>query len=94
MTEISAKPITPAQVRAIHVALHRHGIDDDEYRARLMDRWGVDTCKALTRREASDLIASLGYPLPNPPGGRAAAAAGTSAGTAGERSAVSDASAA
>lgn len=69
MPKISAKPITPAQVRAIHVALHRRGIDDDEYRDLLMDRWGVETCKALTRREASDLIATLGHPLPNPPGG-------------------------
>lgn len=69
MPEISTdKPITAAQVRAIHVALHRRGIDDDEYRGRLMDRWGVETCKALTRRQASDLLHSLSVPLRNPPG--------------------------
>ncbi len=68
MTEISTRPITPAQVRAIHVALHRHGIDDATYRRRLRDGFGVGSCKQLTRRQASALLASLGRPLPAPPG--------------------------
>lgn len=67
--EISDRPITPAQVKAVHVALHRLGIGDDEYRAMLKD-WNVTTCKDLTRRQASDLIARLGRPLANPPGSR------------------------
>ena len=61
------KPITPAQVRAIHVALHRQGIDDAAYRA-LLSHWDVGTCKSLTRAEASDLLARLGRPIPNPRG--------------------------
>ena len=68
MPEISGRPITPAQVRAIHVALSRHGIDDDEYRDRLRKGWGVDSCKELTRKQASGLLRSLGVPLKNPPG--------------------------
>ena len=65
---ISDRPITPAQVRSIHVALRRRGIDDADYRALLADRFGVDTCKSLSRRQASDLLALLGRPLPRPPG--------------------------
>lgn len=65
---ISDQPITPAQVRAIHVALPRRGIDDDEYRGLLRDRFDVDTCKALTRRQASELLNVLGRALPHPPG--------------------------
>lgn len=65
---ISDRPITPAQVRSIHVALRRRGIDDAEYRALLSDMFGADTCKNLTRRQASDLLALLGRPLPRPPG--------------------------
>lgn len=69
MAEISATaPITPAQVRAIHVATSRQGIDDATYRAMLRVRYGVGTCKDLTRRQASDLLAHLGRPLPRPPG--------------------------
>ena len=67
---ISDRPITPAQVRAIHVALARQGIDDADYRARLRSGWGVDTCKRLTRRQASQLLIELGRPLPRPAGGR------------------------
>ena len=69
MAEISpTRPITPAQVRAIHVALHRQGIDDAAYRALLDMAFGVTTCKALTRRQASALLVKLGRPLPRPPG--------------------------
>lgn len=67
MSEISARPITPAQVRAIHAALRRNGIDDDEYRERLRAGWGAESCKELSRRQATDLLRSLGVPLENPP---------------------------
>lgn len=67
---ISERPITPAQVRSIHVALRRRGIEDADYRGLLADRFGVGTCKSLTRRQASDLLALLGRPLPRPPGAR------------------------
>ena len=68
--EISGKPITPAQIRAIHVALSRNGIDDDEYRERLRRGWGVASSKELSRKQASGLLRSLGVPLKNPPGTR------------------------
>ena len=70
MPEISGKPITPAQIRAIHVALSRNGIDDDEYRERLRRGWGVASSKELSRKQASGLLRSLGVPLKNPPGTR------------------------
>lgn len=70
MAAISDRPITPAQIRAIHVALPGRGIDDGAYRAILGERFGVDTCKALTRRQASELLATLGQALPRPPGAR------------------------
>ena len=66
---ITDRPITPAQVKSIHVALNRLGLGDGEYRAMLKD-WNVSTCKDLTRRQASDLLARLGRPLANAPGSR------------------------
>ena len=68
MAGISAKPITGAQVRSIHAALHRQGIADADYRAMLSSLFGAGSCKDLTRRQASGLLARLGRPLPNPPG--------------------------
>ena len=66
---VSDRLITVAQVKSIHVALHRLGLEDAEYRELLKD-WNVSTCKDLTRRQASDLLARLGRPLPNPPGAK------------------------
>ena len=69
MTEISStKFITKAQVKAIHIAIARRGIDEDDYRDMLRTGWGVDTCKALTRRQASEFLRHLGARLRNPPG--------------------------
>lgn len=68
MPEISTRPITPAQVKAIHVALSRNGIDDAAYRALLKGRYGVESCKALTRRQASELLTRLGRRLAQAPG--------------------------
>lgn len=70
MAAVSDRPITPAQIRAIHVALPGRGLDDGSYREFLRERFGVDTCKALTRRQASDLLATLGQALSRPPGAR------------------------
>ena len=71
MPEISHRPITPAQVKAIHVALAAHGIPDNEYRERLRTDYGAKSCKDLTRRQASELLRRLGIPLKRPPGARA-----------------------
>ena len=60
MAQISHKPITRAQIKSIHVALSRQGIDDDTYRLMLHNNYGVGTCKDLTRRQASDLLTRLG----------------------------------
>ena len=71
MAEISnTKFITTSQIKAIHVALARRGIDKDDYRDMLRTGWQVDTCKALTRRQASELLRHLGAKLRNPPGSR------------------------
>ena len=56
-------PITRSQIRAIHIALRRQGVEDADYRALLLDGWGVTTCKDLTRRQAHELIQRL----PGPP---------------------------
>lgn len=64
---ISERPITASQVRSIHVALARRGVDDATYRSLLDSRYGVRSCKGLTRRQASELLALLGRPLPRPP---------------------------
>ena len=70
MPEISdAKGITGSQVRSIHVAIARAGIDDDTYRL-MLGEYGVETCKALSRRQASELLRQLGVGLRNPPGKR------------------------
>ena len=64
MPDLTDRPITSAQVRAIHVAIARQGIDDADYRARLRAGWGVQSSKALTRRQASQLLHELHVPMP------------------------------
>ena len=68
MPEISDRPISPDQVRAIHAAKSRAGLDEDGYRAMLHDRYGVTSSKHLTRRQASELLTRFGAKLPRPPG--------------------------
>ena len=69
MPEISpTKPITKPQIRAIHVALHRKGIDDATYRDLLKRGWGANSCLDLTRAQASDLLLRLGRSLARQPG--------------------------
>ena len=70
MSIISDRTITASQIKAIHVALSRRGIKDGDYRDMLREGWGVDTCKGLTRRQASELLRNLGAKLRNPPGSR------------------------
>lgn len=53
-------PITPGQVKLIHVMLTRQKIDDDDYRALLESLYGVDTCKNLSRKQANELLTRLG----------------------------------
>ena len=53
-------PITPGQIKLIHVMLTRQKIDDDDYRALLESLYGVDTCKNLTRQQANELLTRLG----------------------------------
>ncbi len=55
--------ITKAQIKSIHVALARQGIDDDTYRAKLRLLFNVSSCTQLNRRQASILLTSLGRPL-------------------------------
>ncbi len=57
------KPITKAQIQSIHVAISRQGLDDATYRDKLRLMFGVETCKALTRVQATTLLKSLGRPL-------------------------------
>ena len=51
--------ITKGQIRAIHVALHRQGIEDEVYRELLRNEYDVDTYKALDRRQAARLLVHL-----------------------------------
>lgn len=60
--------IAPSQIKAIHATCGKLGLDDDTYRAMLMDRYGVDSCKRLTWRQAKELLESLnGGNSPQPP---------------------------
>ena len=70
MTAITHQPITKAQIKQIHVQLHRLGIDDATYRSTLDSMFAVATCKDLTRRQAHALLNRLGVRLKNAPGQR------------------------
>lgn len=63
MTPDADTRITPAQIRAIHAAVRAQGLTDDEYRDRLRAAAGVDTCKGLSRHQASAFLSDLGLPL-------------------------------
>lgn len=68
MSEISGRTATKAQIRSIHVAKAAQGLEDGEYRDMLEARFGRRSSKELTRRQASELLATFGRRLPNPPG--------------------------
>lgn len=59
--------IAPSQIKAIHATIHKLGLDDDAYRSILMTRYGVDSCKRLTWRQAEELLGSLNNNSPQPP---------------------------
>lgn len=51
--------ISPSQIKAIHAAIHKLGLDDADYRAILLERFGAQSCKELTWRQAEELLESL-----------------------------------
>lgn len=61
--------IAPSQIKAIHAAVNSLGMDDDDYRAMLRERYKVQSCKDLTLHQAEDLLDDL-----NRKAGRPAAA--------------------
>lgn len=52
------KPVDRGQIKAIHALKGRLGLDDETYRAAL-STYGVESSKALTWRQAEELIADL-----------------------------------
>jgi len=61
--ELETEPIQDNQVKAIHALARKLGLGDEEYRRWLKANWGVDTCRVLSRREASEAIAILSAEL-------------------------------
>lgn len=59
--------IAPRQIKAIHAALHKIGLDDDAYRAMLNERYRVKSCKNLTWRQAEELLDFLNGKSSNRP---------------------------
>lgn len=51
--------IKPWQIKRIHVLIGKMGVTDEDYRARLRDSFGVDTCKALSSAQAGELIRDM-----------------------------------
>jgi hypothetical protein len=61
------EPISKLQIKAIHAAIHALGWDDDMYRVILRERYGVTTCKALSRTQAAALLDELAVKSPRAP---------------------------
>ena len=57
--------IAPSQIKAIHTAIHKLGMDDETYRDMLHSRYGVTSCKDLTWRQAEELLTSLNGTAPS-----------------------------
>lgn len=55
----TAKSITAAQIKRIHVVIHSLRIDDDTYRAALSERFSVTSCKNLSLNQAQEFIREL-----------------------------------
>lgn len=51
--------IAPSQIKAIHAAVNKLGLDDDAYRDMLQSRYGVKSCKGLSWRQAEELLETL-----------------------------------
>ena len=64
-----SRAITRAQVRAVHAALGRLAIEDDDYRAMLRDSFGAGSCLDLTVSQANELLNRLnkGHRKPEKP---------------------------
>lgn len=71
---MTAAPISKVQIRAIHTIRRAKGIDDDTYHLMLKNLYGVESCKALSRRQASRLLGRLAGRPYTPGGGKAAGA--------------------
>lgn len=69
------RPISGAQVRAIKARQAVLGLPDGDYRALLERLFGVRSCKALSSRQAHDLLAHLYGGPKRAPGPRPAPAA-------------------
>ena len=50
---------TQAQIKKIHVLKKERGLTDEQYRTFLRDRYGVESSKDLSNRQASDFIEFL-----------------------------------
>ena len=62
----SKKPIDKIQIKLIHLAKAKLGLDDDKYRLILNQRYWVNSCKNLSYDEATDFIKyfqSLGFKI-------------------------------
>ncbi|GAB4485947.1 MAG: hypothetical protein OHK006_12980 [Thermodesulfovibrionales bacterium] len=60
------KPIDKIQIKLVHIAKAQIGLSDEDYRTLLSDRYWVNSCKALSYDEATDLIdhmKTLGFKL-------------------------------
>jgi len=51
--------IAPRQIKAIHTAISKKGMDDETYRAILQERFGAGSCKDLTWSQAKELLDAL-----------------------------------
>jgi len=56
---MKAKTITAGQIKKIHSLTGALSIDDDVYRTMLLNRFKVDTCKALSSHSAGAFIEEL-----------------------------------
>jgi len=56
---MAMRMIQPRQIKKIHVLKKQLGFDDDTYRAALLSRHNVQSCKALTYVQAAQFIAEL-----------------------------------
>jgi hypothetical protein len=51
--------IQPRQIKAIHAAATKSGLDDDAYRGLLLFRYNATSCKQLSWRQAEELLDHL-----------------------------------
>lgn len=51
--------ISPRQIKAVHAVVHKLGLDDDNYREILMERFKAKSCKELSWEQAEELLEAL-----------------------------------